>query len=205
MYKISPHPQGTTEWYQDRLGLWTASFFDKAITSTGKRSTQSEEVINRLVAERIIGRPDDTFQSEAMLRGKELESEALSFINFALNLDLQPTGFIRSLEYEYGCSADATDLSNETGLEMKCPSLHTHIEYITSGKLPSKYRAQVQGGMLVTGFKKWIFMSYHPDVKPLIIEVERDEEYIQAMKDILVGCCEEVNKKYKLVTEFLND
>jgi putative phage-type endonuclease len=205
MYKISEFPQRTPEWYLERLGLWTASFFCKAITPTGKRSVSSQEINNRLVAERILGEPDETFQSDAMLRGKELEDEALEFLNFTHGYNFQTCGFIRSTEYDFGCSADAIDLEHQIGLEMKCPSLHTHIEYISSGELPKEYKAQVQGGMMVTGFKRWVFMSYHPDVRPLVIIVERDEEYIAAMKAILIECCKEVKEKFKTVTEFINE
>lgn len=203
MFKISEFPQRSPEWYLERLGLWTASFYDSAITPTGKASTSAETVNNRLVAELIAGKPDETFQSEAMLRGAELEDQALNFINFAHDYNFQKCGLLKSTEYNYGCSPDGIDLENSIGLELKAPSLHTHIEYISNGSLPNKYKAQVQGSMLVTGFKKWVFMSYYPDMKPLIITVERDDEYINAMKAILVKNCELVQEKFKTVSEFL--
>lgn len=203
MFSISKFPQRTPEWYLDRCGLPTASFFDKYITTTGKASTSSVECNNRLVAELIAGKPDDTFQSEAMLRGAELEDKALAFLNFAHDYNFQKCGLVKSTEYAYGCSPDGIDLENKIGLELKCPSLHTHIEYISNGSLPSKYKAQVQGAMLVTGFDKWVFMSYYPDLKPLIITVERDEDYIKAMKEILITNCILIQEKLKSVKSFL--
>jgi len=203
MFKISEFPQRTPEWYLDRLGVWTASFFDSAITTTGKASTSSDNVNNRLVAEIIAGRPDDTFQSDAMMRGAELEDKALGFINFSHDYNFSKCGLIKSTDYDFGCSPDGIDLENSIGLELKAPSLHTHIEYISSGSLPSKYKAQIQGAMLVTGFSKWVFMSYYPELKPLVITIERDEEYIKAMKEILIKNCIAVQTKLKLVREFL--
>jgi hypothetical protein len=205
MFKISEFPQRTPEWDQDRLGVWTASFFHCSITPTGKESTSANEVNNRLVAEIIAGKPDDTFQSDAMLRGAELEDKALAFLNFAHDYNFQKCGMIKSTEYEYGCSPDGIDLENKIGLELKCPSLHTHIEYISNGQLPNKYKAQVQGAMLVTGFRQWIFMSYYPDLKPLVIMVERDEKYISAMREILIKNCLLVQEKLKVVREYLED
>lgn len=205
MFKISTHPQRTPEWYQDRLGVWTASFFDNAITTTGKASTSAENTNNRLVAELIAGEPDETFQSDAMLRGAELEDKALKFLNVAHDYVFEKCGLIKSLDYEYGCSPDGIDLANNIGLELKCPSLHTHIEYISSGTLPNKYKAQVQGAMLVTGFKQWVFMSYYPALKPLVIIVERDEEYIKAMREILIKNCLLVQEKLKAVKGFLEE
>lgn len=204
MYKISEFPQRSPEWYLDRLGKWTMSFADKAITSTGKRSTQTDDVINRLVAEKILGKPDETFQSEAMLRGAELEEEALEFINFAHRHNFKQVGFIDS-GLGYGCSVDGIDLDQEIGLEMKVPSPHTHLEYLAGKELPKKYKAQVQGAMMITGFKKWVFMSYHPEIKPFVIVVERDEEFIQALKKIIEDCCLEVQTKYDELTKILND
>lgn len=203
MYKISEFPQRTPEWYLERCGWWTASFYDSAITPTGKPSTSAENINNRLVAEMIAGKPDETFQSDAMLRGVELEDEALRFINLAHDFNFAKCGLVTSTEYNFGCSPDGIDLVSETGLELKCPSLHTHIEYISYGSLPSKYKAQVQGSMLVTGFKQWVFMSYYPGIKPLIIIVERDEAYISTLKELLIKNCLLVQEKFKTVKEFL--
>jgi hypothetical protein len=203
MFRISEHPQRTPEWYTERLGVWTASFFDCVITTTGKESSSASEINNRLVAELIAGTPDETFQSEAMLRGAELEDKALGFLNFAHDYEFVKCGLIKSTEYEYGCSPDGIDLTNEIGLELKCPSLHTHIEYISKWSLPNKYKAQVQGAMLVTGFKRWIFMSYYPDLKPLVIMVERDEGYINAMREYLIKNCLQVQEKLKVVRAYL--
>lgn len=203
MFKISESPQRSPEWYLDRLGKATASFFDKYITVTGKASASADGTNNRLVAEMIAGKPDETFQSEAMLRGAELEDQALAFINFAHDYNFKKCGLVTSTEFNYGASPDGIDLENQIGLEIKAPSLHTHIEYISEGTLPDKYKAQVQGSMLVTGFKKWVFMSYYPDLKPLIITVERDDEYINAMRAILIKNCEQVQEKLKTVSAFL--
>lgn len=203
MYKIIDCEQRSEAWFQARLGLHTMSFADKLITAvTGKRSTSADDVINRLVAEKVMGQPDETFQSDAMLRGKELEDEALRYINFTHGLDFKPIGFLDSGK-GYGCSPDALDLTNSMGLELKCPSAHTHIEYISAGCLPNKYRAQVQGSLLVTGFKQWIFVSYHPDIKPLFVVVERDQKFIDSLYEILVDNCKEVERRHKLVTEYI--
>jgi predicted phage-related endonuclease len=137
-----------------------------------------------------------------MLRGAELEDEALEFLNFTHGYNFQKVGFVDSGE-GYGCSPDGLDLDSNIGLEMKIPSLHTHIEYISNGELPKKYKAQVQGSMMVTGFKRWAFFSYHPEVKPLLVIVERDEEYIEEMRKLILANCKEVQEKLKAVTEYM--
>lgn len=196
MYKLINCEQGAEKWFQARLGKWTASFFDKALTSTGKPSTQANDVNLKLVAEKIIGQPDDSFVSEAMLRGKELEGEAFDFLNFIRGHTFEAVGFCDS-ELGYGCSPDGLDVANEMGLELKCPLPHTHLKYLLGGDLPKTYKAQVQGSMLVTGFKKWVFMSYHPQFDPFIIEVERDDEYISQLEKALLKNCFDVKTMFE--------
>ena len=204
MYQIIDCEQRSDEWFKARLGKWTASFFDKAITTTGKRSASADETNNRLVAELFIGRPDETFQSDAMLRGSELEDEALSFINFTHGYNFKRVGFIDS-GLGYGCSPDGDDQEQDIGLEMKIPSLHTHLTYLAGKELPKTYKAQVQGSMMITGRKKWVFMSYHPEVKPFVIIVERDDEYINEMKKIIEACCIDVRTKLSDLEKILSE
>ena len=67
-------------------------------------------------------------------------------------------------------------------MEIKCPAPATHVEYLRGGVLPSKYKQQVMGCLWITGRQWWDFMSYHPNMKPLIVRVERDEEFIAALE-----------------------
>lgn len=210
MFKISPAEQGSPQWFQDRLGKWTASFFAKAMTSTGKRSASADEIVNRLVAEKILGEPDETFISDAMIRGQELEFEALEFVNFALGMNFERCGFIEAVNENgdslgFGASADALDKELMIGLEMKCPLPHTHLSYLANGGLPEKYKAQVQGGMMVTGYSKWVFVSYHPTIKPLIVVVDRDEAYIRNLRSIVTSVCKEVKEKVEILTNELEE
>jgi hypothetical protein len=202
MFKIINCEQGSQEWFMARLGKWTASFFSELLTPTGKESTSAKKTNHRLVAELIVGEPDETFQSEHMIRGKELEADALNFINFTQDRNFTTCGFIDS-EQGYGCSADALDLEAREGLELKCPMAHTHLEYLSNGVLPDKYKAQVQGAMLVTDFKRWVFASYHPKFPALIIVVERDEEYIETLRAVLVKNCKIVKEAHEKLLALL--
>lgn len=197
MYKIIECEQGTDAWFQARLGKITASNFDKIITKTGKLSASSEEVINKAVAEIILGKPDEFYRSEAMERGNELEEQALKFFNFSYGYDFKATGFLESENGGYGCSPDAIDLENKIGLELKCPMAHTHIGYLAGNELPKKYYQQVQGCLMVTGFKKWVFGSYHPEMKGLHVVVERDEKFIEEMRKQIEICVKKIAERYE--------
>ena len=208
MFKIIDVQQGTDEWLHSRMGKPTASVFDKIITKTGKLSASSEEIINRAVAELIMGEPDETFQSDAMARGNALESDALDFFNFTYGYEFKAVGFCEALDatgnpLEFGCSPDALDEDQRIGLELKCPLAHTHLAYLAAGKLPNKYYQQVQGSMLVTGYDKWIFGSYHPSFKGLHVVVERDEDYIEKMKEHILYCAETIKARQILLADAL--
>lgn len=197
MYKINSSPQGEDAWFQARLGKWTASMFSKALTPTGKPSTQAEEVNRRLVAEMIIGEPDQTFCSDSMARGSQLEPEALGFLKLVYGYDFEPCGFVDSGK-GYGCSPDAIDKTQRVGLEIKCPEAHTHIKYLALNDIPKEYLLQVQGSLWVMDdFKEWVFCSYHPFIKPLVIVVKRDEDLINALSVQVLRNVQEVKSLYE--------
>jgi hypothetical protein len=191
MYTIKNVTQGENDWFMSRVGLWTASNFSKLITSTGKESTQAKTHNMKLVAESILNKPMETFKSDAMERGNELESEAFEASKFITDIDFKNVGFLDSGE-GYGCSPDGLCEEKKVGLELKCPLAHTHIQYIIKGKVPSAYYAQIQGSLMVSGFDRWVFMSYHPELKPLILNVGRDEKYIEALRAMLIKNTEAV-------------
>mgnify|MGYP006421299097 CR=1 FL=1 len=200
MFKEIQCKQNSDEWFAARLGLFTASSFDKILTTTGRPSTSQKVLINKKVAELVIGKPEETYQNEAMQRGQEIEPEALEFVNFTLEKNFKPCGFLDS-EKGWGCSPDA--LNSEQGLEIKCPLAHTQIECLANNKLPSKYFAQVQGSMFVTGFKSWIFCSYHPELPSLILKIERDDEFISKLQKELLKMVTERDNKLKIIKEMI--
>ena len=168
--------QGSDEWFKARAGIPTASSFDKIITSTGKPSTQAKTYSNKLVAEYIIGDKINIDSNEWMQRGVELEPEAREYYEFQTDSEVKEVGLIYKDENKLvSCSPDG--IMGDRGLEIKCPAPHTQIEYLLNDRLPSKYIAQVQGSMWVTGFKQWDFLSYHPDLPPLLITVHADKEF----------------------------
>jgi hypothetical protein len=173
--------QGTPEWLQARLGIPSASSYSKLVTTTGKSSAQAEAYINQLVAERITGEPTIFHVTEPMTRGIELEPEARFRYEMETgNLVIQ-VGFLMHDTLQAGASPDGL-VGENGGLEIKCPSAHTHVEYLRDGDLPIKYFQQVQGCLWISGRDWWDFMSYHPKMEPLIVRVFRDEEFIKALE-----------------------
>ena len=184
--------QGTEEWLAARLGVPSASSFGKLITPTGKKSSTFDAYVNQLVAERITGEATPFPQTDAMARGTELEPHARDFYEFMTDNEVKEVGFIKHAVMEAGCSPDGL-IEEMGGLEIKCPLPHTHVETLRGGKMPTKHIPQVQGCMWITRREWWDFVSYNPSMESLIVRVERDDEYIEKMAELVAEACEMID------------
>lgn len=190
---ICHHEQGTEEWFQARCGIPSASNFDKIVTASGDSSKQREKYLNRLAGEKVSGKSVDGFKSAAMERGVELEAEARSYYEIVTGRDVQRVGFCYHDDGEVGCSPDGL-IGEDGGLEIKCPEIHTHVEYYRLKKLPTTYYQQVQGSLWVTGRDWWDFLSYFPGLKPLIIRVTPDKDFQEKLEAELEKFCDELKQ-----------
>ena len=178
---ISPHEQGTDAWLAARLGKPSASCFSKLITMTGKPSSSADGYINLLLAERLTGKSEPHYTSEAMILGTEREPEARADYEFITGNKVDQFGFILDDSESYGCSPDGL-IGDDGGLEIKCPAQTTQAGYWRDKQSGvKKYYQQIQGCMWVTGRKWWDFFSYHPDMPHVLVRVDRNEEYIEKL------------------------
>jgi len=184
--------QGTEEWFAAKRGIPSASQFDKIITTRREPSKQRQKYLYRLAGERITGTSEETYQSEAMTRGVAMEAEARETYSFITGNPVEETGFLFfDNRLDRGCSPDGLVLDG--GLEIKCPTMAVHVEYLLAGKLPTDYYQQVHGSMYITGRAWWDFMSFYPGMKPLIIRVERNEDFCKALDMELDKFCQELD------------
>lgn len=191
--KILDVPQGSLEWHQARLGRPTASNFDNLVTSIGAQSKQRQKYMYKLAGERVSGVVEESYQNANMLRGTATEEEARKFYEFTTGEVVTKVGFCLSDCGRYGASPDA--LVGEEGLlEIKCPTLAVHVEYLLEGKLPTAYIQQTQGQLFVTGRKWSDFLSYYAGLKPLLIRVTPDVAFHQALASELNGFCGELKQ-----------
>jgi len=198
--RIDQNEQGSPEWLAARLGIPSASMFAKIVTTKGIWSASADAYINQLVAERLTGEREEVFQSHHMLRGTELEPDARDLYSLMSDAEVTEVGFCLHDTLSAGCSPDGL-IGEDGGLEIKCPAPSTHVEYLRGGVLPSKYKQQVMGCLWITGREWWDFVSYHPTMKPLIVRVERDEEYIAALEKCVTKA---VNLIEENVEKFFN-
>ena len=192
--------QGTPEWLESRLGCPSGSGFDKLITATGKPSTQAEGYINQLIAELLTGETTYVKKTEWMERGNELEPRARDYFELATGNTVVETGFCKHDELECGVSPDG--IVGDNGLiEIKCPAPSTHVAYLRSGVLPTKYKQQVQGQMWITERDWCDFLSYHPSMPALLVRVERDKDYIDLLAAEVEKACNTIQTQYQKLKE----
>ena len=195
--KERPLIQGSDAWHDMRAGRPTGSEFSKILTA--KTCVLSKSHIGymcKLVKESMFPVFDEgeSFISEAMAHGILHEPAARKFYEDRTEQKVDEVGFITMDEGIAGASPDGLiynpyELKHTHGLEIKCPQPETHIRYVYENILPNSYKPQVHFCMAVTGLKRWDFLSYHPDMKHLLVEVHWDEytdKVVAALEDFTV-------------------
>jgi len=199
MQIIKDIEQGSDEWLQLRLGVATASNFDKIITTTGKQSATLEKYALKLATDLMLSSPEPSYKNDIMERGNELEPLARQAYQEETFSIVEEIAMFKSDCGNFGYSPDG--LVGEDGLiEIKCPLATTHFQYIIDNKAPIDYWQQLQGGLWVSGRKYIDFVSYHPNFKTkqlFVKRVERDEDYIAKLAEL-------ANKTILVRNELLN-
>jgi predicted phage-related endonuclease len=134
-----------------------------------------------------------------MARGVELEPEARELFEFNTGIEVTQVGICRHDSGLFSCSPDGL-IGDFSGLEIKCPSMAVHVEYLLGGKVPADYYQQVHGSMLVTGRKEWFFMSYYPGLKPFIFKEKIDVEFCEKLEAELMAFCADLMKTVEAIS-----
>jgi len=191
--------QGTPEWWLIKRGIPSASNFSRILTpKTMKLSASADDYACELIGDlSMLEPPEDVhpYLSRAVANGVQLEPEARSFYELESGLTVAQVGFIVTDDGRFGCSPDGLVFPPEPnrdpegeppvcGLELKCPTPKTQARYLLDRTLPDDYKAQVHGGMIVTGLQRWDFLSYCPGLDPFMITV-RPDEYTEKLRAAL--------------------
>ena len=199
MIIIDEFEQGSPEWFQARAGIPSASCFDKIVTSKGLRSKSRTQYLYQLAGERILGEKQEGYTNAAMERGIELEDDARGLYSRDAGEVKEVALCYRDEQRLFSCSPDGL-VGDDGGVEIKCPKLHTHVEYVVKGKLPTKYYQQVQGCLFVTGREFWDFVSYFPGMTLFKVRVYPDSDFHAKMEKELLSFCDDL----EAVVEKLN-
>lgn len=172
--------QGSEAWLALKAGKVSASSFSDVLAKGQGKMRAS--YLRRIVAERLLGKPVDTYRNAHMDRGIEQEPLARLAYEAATDHELRRVAFIEHDTLPIGCSPDSLIVGLKRGLEVKCVIPTVQIETILSGAYPPEHKAQVQGGMWISGYEEWDFVSYSPTMpkhlRTYIFTARRDDAFI---------------------------
>jgi YqaJ-like viral recombinase domain len=163
-----------------KLGIPTSSNFHKIITPQGKPSKQWREYACVLIAERLLQRRIEFYNSPAMVRGLIVEAEAVDWYEFDQDVITHSIGFVTDDDATVGCSPDRL-VGDDGLLEIKAPLPHTQVEYWISGAVSERFWPQLQGQLYVSR-RSWVDIVCWHDVLPkVVMRVEPDEKFLKAL------------------------
>jgi len=197
--------QGSDLWLDARLGIPTASEFDRILTPAKlELSKSSRAYMCRKLGEWMYGAPLEAFVSPWMERGQQLEAEAVRYYEMERDCGAVAVGLVLTDDGTAGASPDRL-IGDDGLLEMKCPALETHVGYLLDpGSLLAEYRLQVQGQLWVCTDREWCdVMSYYPGFPAVIVRAMRDgkvqdalSQHIPAFVETMLRCREKLTQTY---------
>jgi len=176
--KLYAVEQGSVEWMRLRCGLPTASNFDRIVTASGKASASAKKYLSELCAEWLLGGPVNPTETQFMERGKQLEPEARAWFEWEYGVTVEPGGFITSDDGRIGCSPDGL-IGDDEGFEAKCFEYTHHVMALL--ELDDEHRCQIQGCLWLTERERWHRVYFNPALPPVVVTLERDEEFIEKL------------------------
>lgn len=189
--------QRSDDWFAARVGKVTASSLYKVMakTKTGYGADRANYHA-QLVAERLTGRPADSFSNSAMQWGIDQEANARLAYSDLTGEPVVELGFVDHPAIDLtGASPDG--LVGFDGLvEIKCPNTATHIATLTGANIDRKYLLQMQWQMACTERQWCDFASYDPrmpeEMRLHVRRVERDETLLAEIEAELLPFLVEV-------------
>ena len=196
--------QRSENWFAEKCGRFGASKFTELMSGLTTKGYKS--LIADKAGEVITGEIEEGYTDANMQRGQDLEPEAKREFESVFGINLVDVGLCLPDDPELsewvGVSPDALFPDMITPLEIKCPLMKTHLNYILADRLPNEYKWQVQGQLFVTGAPFAYFMSYYPGMKPFIIKVSPDEQMQADLKIRFHKAIEDVKAILKLYKNF---
>ena len=193
--KIYNMKQQTDEWFEIRLGKFTASNFSSLFSN--KSTLKYQSVINDVVYERLTGLRQESFSNQWMERGNELESEARQSYEMLKFQKVKEIGFVE-LNNRIGCSPDGF-VGDNGMIEIKCPKASTLISLHSSEKIKKDHYWQIQGQMWICK-KQWCdYYVYHPELPAYIKRLERNDDDIKRLENEINEAIELVKTRIKKI------
>lgn len=192
--------QRSEQWFKERLGCVSSSTIADVMAKPKKGSGEATTRRNlkaRLVCELLTGKREDDFISWDMQRGMRLEPLAVSEYEIKRRVDTETVGFVAHPTIQRAGASPDRLIGTDGLLEVKCPKMANHLEYLEGGIVPVEYRKQMLWEMACTGRAWCDFLSYHPSLPDhlqlFIARLKRDDVLIAEIETEVVRFNAEVD------------
>lgn len=194
------------DWHIARLGKVTGSKLGKLVVKDTSnksyklsKSKTASDLLYKIAWERFLITESDglnrlNVSSQSMQHGNDYELEAIQYFEETKNLKVKIGGYkFETLNDFFGGTPDGY-IGKDAIIEVKCPwNGGNHLKTLLTGEIYNdEHFYQIQGYMLLTGAKKCYYCTYDPDlpegIKLSVLEIERDEEVIEAIRSIIDEC-----------------
>lgn len=175
--------QGSTEWLRFRgTGLGASDF--PIIMGDSPWKSRFELWLNKTG---LAQSPSaNEFQMRAMLRGTMLEPKIRELYEFQLEAKFPPIN-IQSEAYPFlRASLDGYNAELSRVFEAKAPG-KVDMQIAMSGDYPDKYKAQVQGQLMISQADSLDYVSYSGDGDIIIVNVKSDVPYQEKLLQELIA------------------
>lgn len=191
--------QRTEEWHLMRLGKVTGSRVADVLAKTKSGySTSRKNYMMELLCQRLTGIREESFTSQAMQRGIDLEPIARSHYEAKHGVMVIESSFVfHPMIKAFGASPDG--FVGENGLiEIKCPNTAQHVDFLTTKKPDGKYITQMQAQMACTNRAWCDFISFDdrlPEPHQIAeVRIFRDEKFIGEMEQEIESFLQELDE-----------
>lgn len=193
--------QNSEEWIAIKVGKFSAS--SGADLLMDKKTKGYTNLIRKITEERITNKPcENKWAGNSFTeRGHEFEPFAIESFEMETFKDVTRVGVVEHSDWCL-CSPDGL-VGDDELVQVKCPIFSTHWDYLDELKkngvlkVPTNYYKQMQFELFVTNRKSNYFYSWHPNLKPTCVKVDRDEEMIAEIKLRLKEAIQEVKQNIK--------
>jgi hypothetical protein len=157
--------QGSTEWFEKKLGKLSASNATAIGANGAGLKTYCKEI-----AQNIIGVTDESYTNGDIQRGNDLEPIARAAYEFEFGVTVKEVGGITNDDYVNVWVSPDGLIGNDGGVEIKARNNKKHFALITGDEKEIPFN-QIQMTILISGRKWWDFVSFNPKYsKPLFVK-----------------------------------
>jgi hypothetical protein len=169
--------QGTPEWLALRCGLLTASEMKNIITPKKLEPSDTMTHVYDILAQRITGYTQPSYQSYDMERGNFEEPLARAMYAEKYGCEVQEVGFVTNDKWGFtiGCSPDGLVVGQRRGIEIKSRAQDSQVATIVTGEIEPTFMLQMQTCMLVLEYEEWEFISYSGGLEMYPVRVPADK------------------------------